>query len=151
MKKQILSVVAASALFAASAVAFAQPATQAVSPTAENTHSASTTAAPATAVAAAQAGRYTGPSSVALTTVKQLLANGKDDQHARLQGKIVSHEHEKNYTFADDSGSMSVEISAKRFPQGQAISAEQRVELSGKLDKDWRKTVFEVKEMRLLP
>lgn len=154
MKKHILSLVAASALFAASAVAIAQPATNATSPAAENASAATAPAAPATpvtAVAPAQAGRYTGPSSVAPTTVKQLLASGKDDQYARLQGKIVSHDHEKNYTFVDDSGSMSVEISAKRFPQGQTISAEQRVELSGKLDKDGRKTEFEVKEIRLLP
>ncbi len=149
MKKQIFSVIAASALFAVSAVAIAQqPASTEVSPAAP-----AAVTAPATAVAPAPApgGRYIGPSSAPVTTVKQLLANGKDDQYARLQGKIVSHDQDKNYTFADDSGSMSVEISSKRFPEGQTISADQRVELAGKLDKGWRKTEFEVKEIRLLP
>ena len=151
MKKHALSLVAASALFLASAAAMAQPATPAASPAAATASSAVSTTAPVTAAAATEAGRYTGPSSVALSTVKQLVASGKDDQYARLQGKITSHDHGKKYTFADDSGSMSVEISSKRFPEGQTISAEQRVELSGKLDKGWNKTKFEVKELRLLP
>lgn len=153
MKKQILSAVAASVLFATSAVAIAQqPATNAASPiTAISSSATASTAAPEAAVAPTQAGRYTGPSAVTLTTVKQLLDSGKDDQYVRLQGKIISHEHGKNYTFADDSGSMKIEVSPKRFPEGQTIGAEQRVELSGKLDKDWRTTEFEVKEIRLMP
>ncbi len=155
MKKQLFSIAAASALIVTSALALAQPA--ATAPAASPAITGSTavvTATPgnATAPAApAQAGRYTGPSSAALTTVKQLLESGKDDQYARLQGKIVSHDKEKNYTFADDSGRMTVEISSKRFPEGQAVNAEQRVELSGKLDKGWRTTELEVKEIRLLP
>ena len=160
MKKYALSTLAASTLFIASVTAIAQPATNAVSPAAATASAAVSTGAPGIAAAPAlagqyvgptQAGRYTGPSSAALSTVKQLLASGKDDQYASLQGRIVSHDQGKNYTFADDSGSMSIEISPKRFPQGQTISAEQRVELSGKLDKGWNKTEFEVKEMRLLP
>lgn len=138
MKQQILSVIAASTFLAASAVALAQqPAASGVGP--------------AATITPAQPGRYTGPSSMPVIAVKQLLASGKDDQYARLQGKIVSHDHGENYTFADDSGSMSVEISSERFPAGQTITAEQRVELSGKLDKDWHKTEFEVKAIRLLP
>ena len=147
MKKQALSLVAVSTLFLASVAAIAQPAAP-VAPTASAATSAAT---PMMNSASPQPGRYVGPSSAVLSTVKQLLADGKDDQYALLQGKIVSHDQGKNYTFADDSGRMSVEISSKRFPQGQTISAEQRVELSGKLDKGWNKTEFEVKEVRLLP
>ena len=111
---------------------------------------------PTPAATAAQAGTpaaapYTGPSSVPVMTVKQLLETGKDDQHARLQGRIVSHDGGKNYTFADDSGRMTVEISAKHFPPGQPVSAEQRVELVGEVDKDLRKMEFEVDQVRLIP
>ncbi|RZL61305.1 MAG: NirD/YgiW/YdeI family stress tolerance protein [Variovorax sp.] len=109
---------------------------------------------PSTAPAAASAGQaavYTGPSSVPVLTVKQLLDTASDDQHARLQGRIVSHDGGKNYTFADDSGRMPVEIAAKRFPPGQPVSAEQRVELVGEVDKDFRKMEFEVEQVRLLP
>lgn len=151
MKKQTLSLVAVSTLFLASVAAIAQPATPAVSPVAATASAATSAAAPVMNSASPQPGRYVGPSSAVLSTVKQLLADGKDDQYALLQGKIVSHDQGKNYTFADDSGRMSVEISSRRFPEGKTISAEQRVELSGKLDKGWNKTEFEVKEIRLLP
>lgn len=107
-----------------------------------------TTGAQAAAVAAPG---YTGPSSVPTMTVKQLLDTATDDQHVRLQGRIVSHDGGKNYTFADDSGRMPVEISAKRFPPNQPVSAEQRVELVGEVDKDFRKMEFEVEQVRLIP
>lgn len=94
---------------------------------------------------------YTGPSSVPTMTVKQLLDTATDDLHVRLQGRIVSHDGGKNYTFADDSGRLPVEISAKRFPAGQPIGADQRVELVGEVDKDFRKMEFEVEQVRLLP
>lgn len=99
---------------------------------------------------ASQQGSYSGPSSVPLMTVKQLLDTGKDDQHARLQGRIVSHDGGDNYTFADDSGRIKVEIDDDRFPPGQAISAEQRVELFGEFDKGLRKQEFEVDRITLL-
>lgn len=101
--------------------------------------------------ATSQPSGYTGPSSVPVMTVKQLLDSGKDEQHARLQGRIVSHDGGKNYTFADDSGRMPVEISAKHFPPGQPVGADQRVELVGEVDKDFRKMEFEVEQVRLLP
>jgi len=114
---------------------------------------ASAIAEPATgsaAVAATPSG-YSGPSSVPLMSVKQLLDNGRDDQLARLQGRIVSHDGGNNYTFADDSGRIAVEISAKRFPAGQTVSAEQRVELHGELEKERSKLEFEVKRIVLMP
>lgn len=154
MKQQIFSAIATSVLLATSAVAIAQqPAATAVSPAVGTSSPAApaAVAAPVTTVTPPQPGRYIGPSSASVITVKQLLAKGKNEQYARLQGKIVSHDQGENYTFADDSGNMSVEISSKRFPPGQTISADQRVELSGQMDKEWRKTEFEVSEIRLLP
>ena len=94
--------------------------------------------------ATAQHGSYSGPSSVPLMTVKQLLETGQDDQHARLQGRIVSHDGGDKYTFADDNGRITVEIDDDRFPAGQSIGAEQRVELFGEFDKGLRKREFEV-------
>lgn len=90
---------------------------------------------------------YSGPSSVQLMTVKQLIDTGRDDQHARLRGRIVSHDGGDNYTFADDTGRIPVEISHKRFPPGQAVGAEQLVEISGEFEKGFRKVEFEVERM----
>lgn len=99
---------------------------------------------------AATAGGYTGPSNVPLMTVKQLLDTGRDDQHARLQGQIVSHDGGEHYTFADATGRIRVEIDDKDFPAGQSVSAEQRVELLGEFDKGLRKTEFEVDRLTVL-
>ena len=96
-------------------------------------------------------GTYSGPSAVALTTVKQLLDAGRDDQHARLQGRIVSHEGGERYTFEDATGRISVEIDDEEFSAGQTVSAEHRVELLGEFDKGLRTTEFEVDRMTVLP
>lgn len=95
-------------------------------------------------------GSYSGPSNVPLMTVKQLLDTGRDDQHARLQGRIVSHDGGDNYSFEDATGRIAVEIDDKDFPAGQTVSADQRVELLGEFDKGLRKTEFEVDRVTLL-
>ena len=130
--RPILAPLALAALLAGSVNAIAQSGTE----------------APATNTAASG---YTGPSSIPLLSVKQLLDSGHDDQPARLQGHIVSHDGGKRYTFADDSGRITAEIAARRFPAGRPIGAEQRVELHGELDKELKKVEFEVKRIVLLP
>lgn len=96
-------------------------------------------------------GSYSGPSSLPLTTVKQLLDSGRDDQHARLQGRIVSHDGGDRYSFEDATGRITVEIDDEDFPPGQTIGAEHRVELQGEFDKGLRKKEFEVDRVTLLP
>ncbi len=149
MKKSIFSLAVAGSLF--TMLAIAQPATSTPSPSTPSAAPAPATSGPAPVLAPSQPGRFTGPSAVTLMTIKQLLATGKNEQYAKIQGRIVSHERDENYTFVDGSGTISVEISPDRFPPGQNISPEQRVELSGELDKDWHGTEFEVKHIRLLP
>lgn len=96
-------------------------------------------------------GSYSGPSNVPLMTVKQLLETGRDDQVARLQGRLVSFEGDERYTFEDATGRITVEIDNEDFPAGQSISAEQKVELTGEFDKGLRKTEFEVDRLTLMP
>ncbi|MER1967431.1 NirD/YgiW/YdeI family stress tolerance protein [Castellaniella sp. GW247-6E4] len=96
-------------------------------------------------------GAYSGPADAPLMTVKQLLETGRDDQIARLQGRIISFEGNERYIFEDATGRMTVEIDAEDFPTGQTINAEHRVELVGELDKGLRKTEFEVDRVTLLP
>ena len=97
------------------------------------------------------AARYTGPTTVQPTTVKALLANGKDDQNAILRGRIVSHDGGEHYTFDDGTGRIRVDIDAKRFPAGRLIDDKTTVELVGELDKGIRSVEFDVDEVRILP
>lgn len=94
--------------------------------------------------------QYTGPSSIQLRTVKAMLDDGRDDDKARLQGRIVSHDGGDRYTFADDTGRMAVEIDKPVFPAGVPISDREVVELTGELERGFRKVKFEVKTLELL-
>ncbi len=121
--KRTLKLSAIATLVAASAFAYAQTGGY-TGPSAK----------PATA-ATAPAG-YTGPSNVQLMSAKELLDKGKDDQYVKLKGKLVSHKGGDEYEFADQSGKMTVEISAKLFPQGATVDHNTVVELVGEFDKE---------------
>lgn len=100
--------------------------------------------------AATQAG-YAGPTSVPLMTAKALLDSGKDDQYARLQGKLLSHKGGEDYEFADASGKITVEIDAKHFPAGVTIDHNTLVELTGEFDKEtFGESSFDVKQLKVV-
>ncbi len=108
--------------------------------------------------------QYTGPSATpnvqkaaamtpatATTTVKQVLASGKDDQRVTVQGHIVRHVRGKHYIFSDGSGELNIELKDRVMPVGQTFNDKTKVMLSGKLDKDWNEPLeLEVKQMRLM-
>ena len=117
----------------------------------------------ASATAGAQSSGYTGPSNKAtkagskvpanmpLMTAKELLANGKDDQYVRLQGKITSHKGGEDYEFTDASGKMTVEIDAKYFPQGVNVDQNTQVELIGEFDKEtFGESTLDVKQVKVV-
>jgi len=106
---------------------------------------------PSTAPAKAAPAGYTGPTSVPLMKAKELLDKGKDDQLARLQGKIVSHKGGEDYEFADASGKITVEIDAKQFPAGVTVDHNTVVELTGEFDKEtFGESSFDVKSMKVV-
>lgn len=132
--KRIIQISAITTLLAASAFAIGQPAGY--------TGPSAKPAAPA---------GYTGPSSVPLMTAKALLDKGKDDQHARLQGKLLSHKGGDDYEFADASGKITVEIEPEHFPAGVSIDQNTVVELSGEFDKEtFGESSFEVKQLKVV-
>jgi uncharacterized protein (TIGR00156 family) len=135
--KRILQISAISTLLAASAFAIGQPAGY-TGPSAKP------------AAQAAQSG-YTGPSSVPQMKAKDLLDKGKDDQHARLQGRLLSHKGGDDYEFADQSGKITVEIEAEHFPAGVSIDQNTVVELTGEFDKEtFGESSFEVKQLKVV-
>lgn len=135
--KRILQISAITTLLAASAFAVGQ--------TSGYTGPSTGKAAPA-----AQAG-YAGPSSVPLMKAKDLLDKGKDDQLARLQGKIVSHKGGEDYEFADASGKITVEIDNEHFPAGVTVDQNTVVELTGEFDKEtFGESTFDVKQLKVV-
>ena len=94
---------------------------------------------------------YSGPSNVPLMNAKELLDKGKDDQHVRLQGKLLSHKGGDNYEFADQSGRMTVEIDDEDFPQGVKIDQNTPVELIGEFDKNtFGESTLDVKQIKVV-
>lgn len=131
--KRLLQLSFVTALLAGSAFAVAQPGGYA---------GPSTNAAPA---------GYSGPSTVPLMTAKDLLAKGKDDQYVKLKGKLVNHKGGEEYEFADQSGKMTVEIDAKRFPDGAKIHQNTLVELTGEFDKEtFGESTLDVKQIKVV-
>ncbi len=91
-------------------------------------------------------GGFTGPSNVVTAEHTKSL---KDDAKVTLQGTIQSHIGGENYIFKDASGTIEVEIDNRRWA-GQTISATDRVEIFGEVDKDWSSLKIDVKRIRKL-
>jgi uncharacterized protein (TIGR00156 family) len=132
--KQILRTGCLAALIAAPALVFAQ--------TSGYTGPSNKAAAPA---------GYKGPTNVPLVTAKQLLDKGKDDQHVRVQGKLLNHKGGDDYEFADASGKMTVEIEPELFPQGAAVDQNTVVELIGEFDKEtFGESTLDVQQIKVV-
>ncbi len=108
------------------------------------------TLAAALGVSGGAMAQYTGPSSVPVMTVKQLLEQGRDDQYATLRGRIVSHDGGDDYTFEDETGRIRVDIDAKDFPAGQSFDDKRQIEITGEFDKGRNGDEFEVEQLRML-
>ncbi|MBP6345216.1 YgiW/YdeI family stress tolerance OB fold protein [Neisseriaceae bacterium CLB008] len=98
--------------------------------------------------------QYTGPSNLAgdqVTTVKQILANGKDDQYVTVKGKIIRQVRKEHYVFSDGTGQLNIELDQKYLPVGQTFNDKTTVVLSGELEKDWHQPIeLDVKHMRIM-
>ncbi|HEI8866608.1 YgiW/YdeI family stress tolerance OB fold protein [Serratia sp. AKBS12] len=98
-----------------------------------------------TQTAAGQQGGFSGPSA-ALTTVDKVKSMS-DDTWVMLQGNIEQRVGDDTYTFRDASGTLTVEIDNKRW-NGQTITPKDKVQLEGKVDKDWSNVEVDVKNLK---
>lgn len=105
-------------------------------------------AAPQTQMQNTQQGGFSGPSA-ALTTVDKVKSMS-DDTWVMLQGNIEQRIGDDTYTFRDASGTLTVEIDKKRW-NGQTITPKDKVQLEGKVDKDWSSVEVDVKNIKKLP
>ena len=105
-------------------------------------------AAPQTHTQNTQQGGFSGPSA-ALTTVDKVKSMS-DDTWVMLQGNIEQRVGDGTYTFRDASGTLTVEIDKKRW-NGQTITPKDKVQLEGKVDKDWSNVEVDVKTIKKLP
>lgn len=71
-----------------------------------------------------------------MTTVAELLKNGKQDQEALLEGFIVEQVKRKKYVFADETGRIIAEIPDKVF-QGQRVDPKTKIRIEGELELEY--------------
>lgn len=102
------------------------------------------------AVASISHAQYAGP-TIAPTTVKTILDNGKNDEQVILQGRIVRHTGGESYRFADNTGEMEIEIEAKNWPANTSIDEKTEVRLHGEYEKELLgQAEIEVKQIEVL-
>jgi uncharacterized protein (TIGR00156 family) len=93
----------------------------------------------------AQQGGYTGPGAAVVTAAEA--KNLRDDSPVLLQGKIERFLGDEKYVFSDESGSIIVEIDNKIWGT-LSVNQNDTVEISGKIDRDFRKIEVEVKTIK---
>jgi len=92
-----------------------------------------------------QKGGFSGPNGK-VATVKQA-QDMKDDAWVTMRGNIEKRIGDEDYQFRDATGTMTVEIDHKRW-EGQTVGPNDKVELQGKLDKDFNSMELDVKQVR---
>ncbi|WP_337263486.1 MULTISPECIES: YgiW/YdeI family stress tolerance OB fold protein [unclassified Serratia (in: enterobacteria)] len=95
-----------------------------------------------------QQGGFAGPSATLTTADKVKSLN--DNTWVMLQGNIEQRVGDDTYTFRDATGTLTVEIDKKRW-NGQTITPQDKVQLEGKVDKEWNNVEVDVKNIKKLP
>ncbi|WP_034945409.1 YgiW/YdeI family stress tolerance OB fold protein [Erwinia oleae] len=95
--------------------------------------------------AAVQKGGFSGPNGTQ-ATIKQA-QDLKDDDWVTMRGNLEKRVGDEEYLFRDATGTMTVEIDDKRW-EGQTVSPGDKVELQGKLDKDFNSLELDVKHIK---
>lgn len=91
------------------------------------------------------AGRRFVDNNANLTTAAKV-KDLKDDAWVKLRGNITERLSDDRYTFRDETGTVVVEIDHKRW-NGVTVSPQDKVELQGKVDKDWNEFEIDVKQV----
>ncbi|CAB5532033.1 Uncharacterized conserved protein [Providencia rettgeri] len=92
-------------------------------------------------------GGFIGPNSGEMTVAKAL--DMSDDSWVILRGNIVKQLDHKHYEFTDGTGTINLEISEKRW-NGINVTPKDKVEIRGKIDKDWNSREVEVKQIQII-
>ena len=88
-------------------------------------------------------GTSTAPSTVAAVKDARL---GSD---ITLEGNIIERQRDDYYTFRDATGDIRVEIE-RRVWRGREVGPEQKVRITGEIDRGWRGRYIEVETLDLI-
>lgn len=83
--------------------------------------------------------------SLVVKTAKDALA-ANDDTPVALEGYIVKQIDKDEFIFKDATGEIQIDVN-KRAWKGQTITPQDKIEIRGKVDKEWSQTEVDVKEV----
>lgn len=83
--------------------------------------------------------------SKAVKSVSALKA-AADNDFVMIEGNIVQQVGKDDFIFKDATGEVEIEVS-KHAWQGQTITPNDKVEIRGKVEKEWGKTEVDVKQI----
>lgn len=83
--------------------------------------------------------------SLVVKTVKDALA-ANDDTPVTLEGYIVKQIDKDEFIFKDTTGEIQIDVN-KRAWKGQTITPQDKIEIRGKVDKEWSQIEVDVKEV----
>lgn len=93
---------------------------------------------------------FVGPGAITLktTTAKEALALD-DDSKVVLQGSLIKQTSNEHYQFKDESGEIAVEIDDKDL-RDITVTPEDKIRITGEVDKEWTETKVDVDHLELL-
>lgn len=90
---------------------------------------------------------FTGTSNTLNLSSVKSLEGLKDSSIVKAEGHIVSHKKEDYYIFKDATGEIIIEIPDRVF-NDMTITPEDKIHITGELEKTWMKTYVWVKHIR---
>ena len=92
-------------------------------------------------------GGFRGPNAEVKTVAEA--KSLRDETPVILRGRIERFLGDEKYIFSDDSGSLTIEIE-RRVWGNVSVDENDLVEISGEIDRDWRRIEVEVNRIRKL-
>ena len=97
---------------------------------------------------AAQA-QFTGPSASPQPVTVAQAADARSGSNVTLEGNVVGHLRDEYYTFRDGTGEIRVEIDRRTW-NGREVGPDDRVRISGEIERDWRGRYIDVERLDVL-
>ncbi len=94
-----------------------------------------------------QTGGFTDPNASQTSVGEALKLN--DDSWVVMSGKIVKQLDKKHYEFTDGTGTITLEIDRKQW-KGVNVTPNDKIQIRGKIDKEWRSTEVDVSEVQII-